>query len=131
MASSGPAGKQEFISHIFCLAKDVRMIYSRVDGDLEAAVPYYMCCVFSDCFQVYEEVGTSVAAASAVQTLVWRTGLLIGLLAADSDQLPMTNIEHIVSLVCLLVPAASAPDPTIVENYWRQQKFQIRREQMV
>ena len=116
MASSGPAGKQEFISHMLCLAEDIRMIYSRVDGDLAAAVPYYMCCVFSDCFQVYEEVGTSEAAASAVQTLVWRTGLLIGLLAADSDQLPMTNIEHIVSLVCLLVPAASAPDPIIVEK---------------
>lgn len=82
IASSGHVGRQVFIPHMVRLAEDVRMMYSRAGGDLEAAVPHYMRCVSSDCFRAYEEAGTPEAAAEAVQTLVWRTGLLIGLLAA-------------------------------------------------
>ena len=41
---------------------------------------------------------------------------MIGLLAAHSNQLPTTNIEHIVPLGCLLVPTDSVPDAAIVEK---------------
>lgn len=114
--SSGITERPELISHMVRLAEDVRAVYGRAAGDLETAVPYYMRRVSGDCFQVYEEEETPDAAVCAVQTLAWRTGLLIGLLAADSDRLPTISIEHIVSLVCLLVSTTSAPDTEAVEK---------------
>lgn len=100
------------------LAKEIFSLYGGKSAGTDAAVSYYMRRFSVDCLHIYEKEETSASAAQAVRVIIWRTGLLLGLLAAHSDTPPTTELDHVIRLVCLLVPveSPSAPDPELVQK---------------
>ena len=100
------------------LAEKAWSLYDRENTGLDAVVPYYMHRFSVDCFQGYEQEETPAAAARVVQILIWRTGLLLGLMAAHCDTVPAANMDYAIRLICLLIPAesTSAPDPELFEK---------------
>lgn len=112
------SGKPDLTVRMFKLAEEVWSLYDKKTTQLDTAVPYYMRRFSIDCFHAYEKEETPAIATRVVQVIIWRTGLLLGLLAAHSDTLPTANVDHVIRLVCLLVPveSSSAPEPELLEK---------------
>lgn len=113
---AGNCGNRSMPLRMFQLAEDIGAVYGREFTGLSDVVPYYERQVSADCFQSWDIEQTPDRAARLVRTIVWRTGLLVAMLAADSEVLPMKGIDSLLRLVCCVVPLEATPKQETMER---------------